>query len=100
MYNLGILLSRGKLWQLGLSYLEDMWSRLVMPDVTTYASTVEAITAMTEAAAPGDATWRPALALLASMRRKGFPVPPETREAVARACDEAGEAQVAQRIRR
>ena len=99
MYNLGILLSRegrGKLWQLGLSYLQDMWSRLVMPDVTTYASTVEAMTGAETAAE----TWRPALALLASMRRKGFPVPPETREAVARACEEAGEAQVAQRIRK
>ena len=97
MYNLGILLSReGQgLWQLGLSYLQDMWSRLVMPDVTSYASAVEAMTG--GAAAP--ATWRPALALLASMRRKGFPVPPETREAVARACETAGEAEVAKRIR-
>eukprot|EP00435_Cladocopium_sp_Y103_P075127 s33_g54.t1 len=96
MYNLGILLSREGLWQLGLSYLQDMWSRLVMPDATTYASTVEA---MTCDAAQAAQQWRPALALLASMRRKGFPVPPETREAVARACDEAGEAEVAQRVR-
>lgn len=89
MYNLGILLAgEGERWETALHYLQDMWSRVVMPDAMTYTSVVSVCERANQ--------WEQAVALVHSMKRKGFPIA-ETLASAVRACEKAGEASFARK---
>ena len=93
MYNLGILLAgEGERWETALHYLQDMWSRVVMPDAMTYTSVVSVCERANQ--------WEQAVALVHSMKRKGFPIAEgllSTLSSAVRACEKAGEASFARK---